>query len=87
MRPPCRHCGRKPTNRPRGLCFRCFRLFRDLYESGAARRGIGLAAPVRPFGRPTAARPGTEEKMRTLTARLEAREPLWHPADAGTGDA
>jgi hypothetical protein len=84
MRAPCRHCGRKPTNRPRGLCWGCWNRFRDLYPSDRW-LGLGLEAPVRGPGRPTAALPGSPEKMAVLTARLEAGEPLWHPADAGTG--
>ncbi|MBL8796682.1 MAG: hypothetical protein JNM56_22460 [Planctomycetia bacterium] len=84
----CRHCAECRTRR-RGLCWRCYaapeirRRYRSLskFAKGAPDEddfngGYGLPA------RPTAALPGTPEKIRALAARAEARTALWHPQDA-----
>jgi hypothetical protein len=58
---------------------------RELYPSTSkyARRGIGdfngrSALPALP----TAALPGTPEKVEVLAQRARLRQSLWHPADA-----
>lgn len=84
--PPCRHCGRARVNRPRGLCWTCYYTdgVKGQYPSTSkyARRGVGngdFAAGV-PAG-PTAAQPGTAEKVAVMAGRAERGECLWHPAD------
>lgn len=84
-RPMCRHCGLKPTCRPKGLCWTCYySRIRDLYptESVHGRRGV-IDSPGR-FAIPeqaTDALPGSREKLRILAARAAARVSLWHPQD------
>ena len=83
----CRHCNRSRTNRPRGLCWTCYYTpgLRDLYPSTSkfARRGLGIFngrvqyPPV-----PTAAPPGTPEKVAVLQERARSGLSLWHPLDA-----
>ena len=82
----CRHCGRVPAGRPRGLCWGCY------YEPGVlplypstskfARRGVGLADRPAPLPRPTSARPGSPEKVAILEERARLHQALWHPNDA-----
>jgi hypothetical protein len=83
----CRHCHRVPSNRPRGLCWSCYYTpgVRELYPSTSkfARRGVGDfngRACLPPA--PTAALPGTPEKVAVLIERARLRQDLWHPADA-----
>jgi hypothetical protein len=40
--------------------------------------------PAIPFA-PTAALPGSPEKVAVLTQRARLRQPLWHPQDASMG--
>jgi hypothetical protein len=82
----CRHCGTRAVNRPRCLCWSCYYTpgVRQLYPptSKFARQGVGLGnrnAPLPP--EPTAALPGTPEKVAVLEARAAARVALWHPGD------
>jgi hypothetical protein len=83
----CRNCGRDRVNRPRGLCWTCYYTpgVREQYPSTSrfGRRGVrefnGLAAlPCRP----TAAPPGSPEKVAVLEERAQKGQALWHPADA-----
>lgn len=83
----CRHCQRASANRPRGLCWSCYYTpgLRDRYPSTSkyAHRGVGNflgKAPLPQF--PTAARPGTAEKVAILEQRAKLRQSLWHPSDA-----
>ncbi len=46
-RPTCRHCGERPANRPRGLCFQCY------YLPGV-RRLYPTTSKYSPTGEPTA---------------------------------
>ena len=48
---------------------------------------VGLEPEFDPAGecRPTAALPGTWDKIAVLAERVEHGLPLWHPADAGYG--
>lgn len=83
----CKHCETNKVNRPRGLCWICYYTpgVRDMYPSTHkfAYRGLGtrngtpLPAPV-----PTAAPPGTPEKMAVLEERMRNNQALWHPLDA-----
>jgi len=82
----CRHCGRAPTSRPRGLCWSCYYTpgVRQLYPTASkyARQsddffGLGELPAV-----PTSARPGSPEKVAILEQRASRRQRLWHPADA-----
>lgn len=86
-RPRCRNCNGARVSRPRGLCWRCFHLpdVRESFEpvSEAGRRGIGNGhAGYKMPGLPTTAVPGSAEKFEVLKQRAEARQCLWHPADA-----
>ena len=80
----CRHCGRAPISRPRGLCWSCF------YDPGVrerypSRRRQGVAdgygaRPPPPW--PTDAPPGSPAKVAVLCQRASQRWELWHPRDA-----
>src|SRR5947207_12404906 len=83
----CRHCEHSPVSRPRGLCWSCYYRpgVRDQYPSTSkyARRGIDdfngkFVLPTQP----TAAMPGTPEKLEVLAQRARLRQSLWHPDDA-----
>ena len=85
----CRHCGEAHVSRPRGLCWGCF-------QQVETRRCYPVDArpPVIPDGfgrfppppRPTAALPGSPEKIEVLHWRAKARFQLWHPQDAKIAD-
>ena len=82
----CRHCQRVESNRPRGLCWSCYYKpgVRELYPSTSkfARRGVGnFCGPAQPCD-PTAALPGSAEKVAILEERAKQRQELWHPLDA-----
>lgn len=83
----CRHCGRRPPNRPRGLCWTCYYTpgLRDQFPptSKFGRRGLGNfnGDPGLP-PTPTAALPGSPEKVEVLAQRARLRQSLWHPQDA-----
>jgi hypothetical protein len=83
----CRHCGRRPVNRPRGLCWTCYYTpgLRQQYPSTSkfARHGVDdfngqVALPPEP----TRALPGSPEKVNVLAQRARHRQALWHPQDA-----
>lgn len=82
----CRHCHRRRVNRSRGLCWACYYnpTISDRYATagGRGRRGICVAneSPP-PCAMPTAAIPGTEDKVAVLCERAEAGVALWHPLD------
>ena len=83
----CRHCGRPKVNRPRGLCWTCFRdreireRYPAMYNQLRPRDGVpdfmGKARPTQP----TAELPGTS-KVEELRRRAQAQEDLWHRQDA-----
>ena len=84
--PKCRHCGERPANRPRGLCWRDFYTpgVKELYPSTSkyARRGSG--GGTGPGATPTVPCPhaqGSPGRIETLAARAAAGESLWHPGD------
>lgn len=82
----CRCCGVVKANRARGLCWHCY------YTPGSAERfpstskyankehGEGNHRRRLPAA-PCDAMPGSEERIRTLEARVEAGVHLWHPRD------
>src|SRR5437773_11470261 len=83
----CRHCNRVPSNRPRGLCWSCYYSpgVREMYPSTSkfARRGVGdFNGQSRQAAEPTAALPGTPEKVAVLMERARLGLSLWHPLDA-----
>lgn len=82
----CRHCGKVPSNRPRGLCWSCYYTpgLRDLYPSTSkfARHGVDYRERIEPAAAPTGARPGSPEKMAILEQRARSHQSLWHPLDA-----
>ena len=83
----CKHCGKAKVNRPRGLCWVCYYTpgVRYRYQSGSkyARRGVGNITGNRPVpAEPTAAPPGTDEKLAIFAERAKLKFALWHPMDA-----
>lgn len=87
----CRHCHAAPVSRPRGLCWVCYYApgVRGRFPSTSkfARRGEGNFTGVAPLPAfPTAALPGTPEKIAVLAERARMKQNLWHPDDAQVGD-
>ncbi len=82
----CRHCQRSKVNRPRGLCWSCYYRpgIRDRYPSASkfARRGLGNFYASAPLPSPTAALPGSLEKLAVLEERARLKQSLFHPDDA-----
>lgn len=83
----CRHCGRRPATRSRGLCWWCYYQpgVRDLYPSTSpfGRRSFGNVNRSAPLpASPTIAPPGSSEKVRVLMERARSGCSLWHPRDA-----
>jgi hypothetical protein len=84
-KPRCRHCQAAPVSRPRGLCWKCFYTpaIRALYPPADLPQGVLDGFGERPLpAKPTAARPGTAEKVEVLCQRARLRQNLWHPEDA-----
>lgn len=83
----CIHCGQRPANRPRRLCWGCYYTpgVKDQYQpvSVNGRRGVAGEAPLMPADSPTDALPGTEEKIEVLMRRAALGQALYHPMDAG----
>lgn len=83
----CRHCQRVRSNRPRGLCWSCYYTpgVREQYPSTSkfARRGVSdFNGHIQLADEPTAALPGTAEKVAILEQRARLGVSLWHPLDA-----
>ena len=83
----CRNCQRVESNRPRGLCWSCYYKpgVRALFPSTSkfARRGVGNGRVDVPMPvEPTAAAPGSCDKLAVLEERASQGVSLWHPADA-----
>ncbi len=83
----CRHCGRVPSNRPRGLCWSCYYRpgVREQYPSTSkfARRGLDDFNGRVPLPEaPTGAAPGSADKVLVLMERACRGQTLFHPADA-----
>lgn len=85
----CRHCSRHVCCRSRGLCSRCWNVstVRLLFPAtgNTGRRGVTKTSGRMP--RPTAALPGTPEKVAVLESRAAAGQRLHHPRDARRGVA
>lgn len=84
----CRHCSRGKVNRPRGLCWTCWHdvEVRERYPIVASRytaRGHGNGPGGYALPEPTAAVPGTPEKIAVLERRARDGLALFHPLDAG----
>jgi hypothetical protein len=85
-RPLCRHCHERGTNRPRGLCWRCYYLpgMRKLYPSQSRYANHnddfngGYALPPDPI----TDLPGTAATLAALAERVRLRVALRHPQDA-----
>jgi hypothetical protein len=87
----CLRCGRRPPNRPRGLCWTCYFRSGDRLRYGGHseftpwvhRRdpGSGQRLPE-----PTDAPPGSPGKVEALAARAAAGEGLWSRGDARDDD-
>jgi hypothetical protein len=87
MRKRCRHCRRGKISRPRGLCWVCYNKagVRQRYPSTSihAYRGIhDFYGRFRLPAFPTAALPGTAEKIAILSQRAALGQELFHPDDA-----
>jgi len=88
----CRHCQRRPVNRPRGLCWGCYYTpgVREAYGwrdvGGSSRRGHGNGNGDRPTPpHPSPVLPGPD-KVAVLAARAQAGFGLWHPHDGPEAD-
>jgi hypothetical protein len=86
VNPVCRHCSGPKVNCPRGLCRACYYTpgVKERYPPAGKypRRGVGnFTGPPLPAA-PTAAAPGTPEKLAALERRAELRQAMFHPADA-----
>lgn len=81
----CLHCGERPSNRPRGLCWHCYtrRSVRARHQHIKPRAVVRMAQDERePLpAAPTQELPGTKEKLAVLAQRLWNGESLWHPQD------
>ena len=90
----CRYCTRKLARRPYQLCIRCYltQKIRQLFEPEFEHERLvqqsgsyslpqaGLTIP----SEPTDARPGTDEKIRVFSERVDKGEHLFHPDDFTT---
>lgn len=86
----CRHCGSvRGDSRCRRLCYYCYgdvvirALYPSLRPADRANWGGDNTSSSRPLPAPTAAFPGTPQKIEVLAARAEAGQQLWHPLDRG----
>ena len=82
----CRHCGKKPVSRPRGLCWGCYYTsgVRERYPSTSPHGHRGVRDSYRRGAvppEPTRALPGSPEKVRILEQRASLGQSLWHPED------
>lgn len=83
---PCRHCHSRRALHTRRMCWTCYYAqgVRELYPSTSkfTKRGVGLSGGLVPAPSPTAALPGTPDKIEVLAARAAAGVALFHPGDA-----
>jgi hypothetical protein len=84
QRKACKHCQRPRRQIKRGLCWSCYYTpaIRQLYPPRVI-QGHGLGCGPVGMPRPTAAWPGTPEKIAVLERRAKDRRQLFHPDDAG----
>ena len=82
-RQPCRHC-RQVRSLQRQLCWKCRHIpaISCCYPSTAPRGSRPDFYGRGTLPEPTAALPGSPEKIDVLTARAAAGQQLWHPLDA-----
>jgi hypothetical protein len=88
----CRHCQNAKVSRPRGLCWSCYYRpgVRDRYPSTSkyGKRGPGNFNGLAPLPAvPTAATPGSPEKVAILEERARLKLALWHPDDRRVEDS
>lgn len=91
----CRHCHARKVNRPLGLCWSCYYTHgvRELYPSTSkynsrkSEEDREVKAGKKRPRKPTEAPPGSAEKILILEGRVERKEALWHPGDAGMTEA
>lgn len=88
---PCKHCGRRLAWQSRGLCNSCYEkpAVREQYplEAPTGNRGSGIGL-FRELGRPelpTAAPPGSPEKLAVLEERARRGLALHHDDDLNEG--
>lgn len=85
---PCRHCANRAVTRPNGLCWGCYYApgVRELYPSRSkyAKRYADNfdSGPLPLADAPTAAAPGTPEKLAVMGERADRKRAIFHPADA-----
>lgn len=84
----CRHCGKyKAAFQRKGLCYRCSTTpeIRRQYATASPFGRRGTSEPMemdRPAPKhPTAAPPGSSDKLRVMVQRAEAGCSLFHPED------
>jgi hypothetical protein len=83
----CNHCGEVRLWSSRGLCWRCHRdprvreAFADPAPSATDNDACDFYGRGKPTT-PTAALPGSPEKIEVLTQRAQSREAMFHPEDA-----
>lgn len=85
--PLCVHCKESLRSRPRGLCWTCYYTpsIRALYPVTSKYHQHGEANGYRNSRLPkcpTSARPGSEEKIMVMIARVQRGEGIFHPEDA-----
>lgn len=90
---PCVHCERRRGDRPRGLCWKCYRTpairaatpcVEEFEHKGGViklRHGVLQPEHARPAAEPTDALPRSGEKLAVLAMRAQRGEELWHPQD------
>lgn len=83
--PLCQHCHVKNVNRPRGLCHTCYYTpdVLALYPSTSIHAHVGHGVKVGKARRayPTAALPGTPEKVAVMERRAKRGQAIFHAAD------
>ena len=82
----CRHCGHTPANRPRRLCWTCFKntAIRARYghTSKYAKTGWADVPELPEPPEPTDEPPGTEAKIRVMRKRASDGYGIFHESDA-----
>jgi hypothetical protein len=82
----CRHCRRVRPKYRRGLCWECYRIPAILRRMPPKSQRAGFRESLAPGYRqlpatPTAAWPGSEEKIKVMERRVARGEYLYHPLD------
>lgn len=84
----CRHCGKEPATRPRGLGWTCYYTdgVKEQYPptSPHANAGVGnISGGHALAAEPTQHPPGSPGKIAVMQERVAAQVSLFHPGDAG----